>query len=92
MSLSDIKPTLLIVDDEQPTRDGLRRAFDDSFDVYVASDYESAMTILESEKVDLFGIYNNHVWFFGISNVLVKLLYGTPMFAWHAQLMGAKVN
>jgi len=48
-----LEPTLLIVDDEQPTRDGLRRAFDDTFDIYVASDYESAVTVLESEKVDV---------------------------------------
>ncbi len=53
MSASVLDPVLLIIDDEQPTRDGLRRAFGDSFDVYVASDFESAVTVLESEKVDV---------------------------------------
>lgn len=53
MSLSEAQPVLLIVDDEKPTRDGLRRAFDDTFDVYVAADFDSAVNVLESEKVDL---------------------------------------
>ena len=51
--MEDLLPTLLIVDDEKPTRDGLRRAFDESFDIYVASDYESAVSVLEAEKIDL---------------------------------------
>jgi len=53
MSASELEPTLLIVDDEKPTRDGLRRAFSDSFDVYVAADFDGAVTVLESEKVDV---------------------------------------
>ena len=44
---------VLIVDDEKPTRDGLRLALEDSFDCYVASDIREAMNILKSEKVDL---------------------------------------
>jgi DNA-binding NtrC family response regulator len=45
-----IKPMLLIVDDEKPTRDGLRAAFEDRYDVYVAEDANSAMELLESEN------------------------------------------
>lgn len=44
-----IKPTLLIVDDEKPTRDGLRAALDDHYDVYVAEDADTAMSLLERE-------------------------------------------
>ncbi len=45
-----IKPMLLIVDDEKPTRDGLRAAFEDRYDVYVAEDANSAMELLEREN------------------------------------------
>lgn len=44
---------LLIVDDEKPTRDGLRAALEDDYDVYVAEDAESALTLLEEEKFDV---------------------------------------
>ena len=37
------KPTLLIVDDEKTTRDGLRAALEDRYDVYVAEDAKAAM-------------------------------------------------
>jgi len=47
------KPTLLIVDDEKSTREGLRAALEDRFDVYVASDAASAIDLLESEPVDV---------------------------------------
>lgn len=45
--------TLLIVDDEKSTREGLRMALEDEFDCYLASDITEAMAILESEPVDL---------------------------------------
>ncbi len=45
--------TILIVDDEKSTRDGLRMALEDEFDCYVASDVREAMNILKSEKIDL---------------------------------------
>lgn len=48
-----MNPTLLIVDDEKHTREGLRSSLDDSFDVYVASDIAGAMGVLERENVDL---------------------------------------
>jgi two-component system, NtrC family, response regulator AtoC len=44
---------LLIVDDERPTREGLRAALEDHYDVYVAEDAAAAMTLLESEPVQV---------------------------------------
>ncbi len=49
----DAKPTLLIVDDEKPTRDGLRAALEDRYDVYVAEDAASAIQLLERERFDV---------------------------------------
>jgi DNA-binding NtrC family response regulator len=46
-------PTLLIVDDEKPTRDGLRAALEDKFDVYVAEDAATALQLLEKEAFDV---------------------------------------
>lgn len=43
------KPMLLIVDDEKPTREGLRSALEERYDVYVAEDASSAMELLERE-------------------------------------------
>ena len=40
---------LLIVDDEKSTRDGLRAALEDKYDVYLAEDAASAMDLLEKE-------------------------------------------
>ena len=51
--MNDLLPTLLIVDDEKPTRDGLRRALEDKFDVYLAADETAAGNILAAEKIDL---------------------------------------
>jgi len=45
--------TLLIVDDEKPTRDALRMALEDTFDCYVAADLKQATQVLKSEDVDL---------------------------------------
>src|ERR1041385_9483911 len=42
-------PMLLIVDDEKTTREGLRAALEDRYDVYVAEDAKSAMDLLERE-------------------------------------------
>ena len=44
---------LLIVDDEKPTREGLRAALEDRYDVYVAEDAASAMELLERETFDV---------------------------------------
>ncbi len=48
-----MKSTLLIVDDEKPTREGLRAALEDQYDVYVAEDAQSAMNLLEAEHFDV---------------------------------------
>ncbi|WP_018968653.1 sigma-54-dependent transcriptional regulator [Rubritalea marina] len=45
--------TLLIVDDERATRDGLRMALEDSFDCYVASDIREAMNLLNQEPMQV---------------------------------------
>ena len=45
-----MKPMLLIVDDEKPTREGLRAALEDKYDVYVAEDAATAMNLLEQEN------------------------------------------
>src|SRR5213595_739743 len=48
-----MQPTILIVDDEKHTRDGLRRLLEDDYDVYVAEDISGALSVLERETVDL---------------------------------------
>ncbi len=45
-----MKPMLLIADDEKPTRDGLRAALEDRFDVYVAEDAATALQLIEQEN------------------------------------------
>jgi two-component system response regulator AtoC len=45
--------SLLIVDDEKPTREGLRAALEEKFDVYVAESAESALKLLEKESFDV---------------------------------------
>jgi DNA-binding NtrC family response regulator len=45
--------TILIVDDEKHTRDGLRQLLENDYDVYVAADIAGAMGVLEREHVDL---------------------------------------
>jgi DNA-binding NtrC family response regulator len=47
-----MKPTLLIVDDEKTTREGLRAALEERYDVYIAEDAKAAMTLLEAENFD----------------------------------------
>ena len=51
--MDSIQPTILVVDDEKHTRDGLRRLLEDQYDVYVAADIGGAMDVLEREQVDL---------------------------------------
>src|SRR5437879_2093127 len=51
--MDSIQPTILIVDDEKHTRDGLRRLLENDYDVYVADDIASAMNVLERESIDL---------------------------------------
>ena len=47
------KPALLIVDDEKPTREGLRAALEDHYEVWVAEDARAATTLLEEENFDV---------------------------------------
>ena len=46
-------PTLLIVDDEKATREGLRAALEERFDVYLAEDAARAMELLEREHFNV---------------------------------------
>jgi DNA-binding NtrC family response regulator len=46
-------PTLLIVDDEKPTREGLRAALEGRYDVYLAEDAKAATELLEREHFDV---------------------------------------
>src|SRR3978361_573711 len=48
-----MQPTILIVDDEKHTRDGMRRLLEDDYDVYVAADRASAMDVLERDQIDV---------------------------------------
>ena len=48
-----LKSTVLIVDDEKPTREGLRAALEDRYDVYLAEDGEGAMRLLEEDAFDV---------------------------------------
>ncbi len=48
-----MKPTLLIVDDEKTTREGLRAALEERYDVYIAEDAKAAMNLLEAEDFDV---------------------------------------
>src|SRR5437879_3361772 len=45
-----MQPTILIVDDEKHTRDGLRRLLENEYDVYVAADVAGAIDVLEGES------------------------------------------
>src|SRR5436853_1202377 len=48
-----VKPSLLIVDDEKPTREGLRAALEERYDVYLAEDAAAAAELLEKEHFDV---------------------------------------
>ena len=45
--------TILIVDDEKHTREGLRQSLEDEFDVYTASNIDEAIIVLDADRVDL---------------------------------------
>jgi DNA-binding NtrC family response regulator len=47
------KPTVLVADDERGTREGLQRALQDRYDVLVAEDGARALSLLESQPVDV---------------------------------------
>ena len=52
-AVTDNLPTLLVVEDEKNTRDGLRRYFEGKFDIYLAPDVAAAMNVLETQPVDV---------------------------------------
>jgi two-component system response regulator AtoC len=45
--------TILIVDDEKHTREGLRRSLEEEFDVYTASNIDEALNVLDADRIDL---------------------------------------
>ncbi len=49
----NLQPTILVVDDEKHTRDGLRRLLENDYDVYVAADIVGAIDVLEREQIDV---------------------------------------
>jgi len=51
--MDSMQPTILIVDDEKHTRDGLRRLLENEYDVYVAADIAGAIDVLEREQIGL---------------------------------------
>ena len=48
-----MKAKLLVVDDEKNTREALRRALDDTFEVYLAVNVTGAQNILKSDSMDV---------------------------------------
>ncbi len=48
-----MKKTILIVDDEKNTREGLRTSLEEDYEVYVAADAAGARAIMETDRVDL---------------------------------------
>ncbi|MBA3544763.1 MAG: sigma-54-dependent Fis family transcriptional regulator, partial [Chthoniobacterales bacterium] len=48
-----MQPTVLIVDDEKHTRDGLRSLLGDNYDTYVAADISSALDVLQRDQIDV---------------------------------------
>src|SRR5438034_9613601 len=49
----NVQATVLIVDDEKHTRDGLRSLLENEYDVYVAPDIAGAINVLEREQIDV---------------------------------------
>lgn len=45
--------TILIVDDEKHTREGLRLSLEDDFDVYVASNIQEALEFLKHDRIEV---------------------------------------
>jgi two-component system response regulator AtoC len=45
--------TILIVDDEKHTREGLRQSLEEDFDVYTAGNADEALNVLNSDHIDL---------------------------------------
>lgn len=52
-SVLSMQASILIVDDEKHTREGLRASLEDEFDVYLAADAKGALALLEMQSVDV---------------------------------------
>ena len=48
-----MRPTLLIVDDEKHTREGLRSALEEHYEVSVAADAAGALALFEADPADV---------------------------------------
>ena len=48
-----MRGTILIVDDEKPTREGLRQSLEDEFDVYTAGNVDEALNAVSTDHIDL---------------------------------------
>ncbi len=48
-----MQPTVLIVDDERHTREGLQQVLEDQYDIYLAENADQAFTLMENETFDL---------------------------------------
>jgi two-component system, NtrC family, response regulator AtoC len=46
-------PSVLIVDDEKHTREGLQQALEESYDVYLARDAEEAFNLLDAQEFEI---------------------------------------
>jgi DNA-binding NtrC family response regulator len=51
--MNPMQGTILIVDDEKHSREGLRQSLEEEFDVYAASNLEEAMNVVNSDNIDL---------------------------------------
>src|ERR1043165_4985842 len=51
--MAPMVPSVLIVDDEKHTRDGLRQALEDNYDVSVAASVDEAFNLIESQEYDV---------------------------------------
>ncbi len=48
-----MRGTILIVDDEKHTREGLRQSLEDDFDIYTAGNADEALNVLSADQIDL---------------------------------------
>jgi len=53
VGIFSMQGTILIVDDEKHTREGLRQSLEDDFDVYTAGNIQEALNALDSDQIDL---------------------------------------
>ncbi|ALJ56975.1 Transcriptional regulatory protein ZraR [Candidatus Xiphinematobacter sp. Idaho Grape] len=51
--MAPLKPTLLVVDDEKNTREGLQASLEDAFEVFIASNMDGALAILCEDSIDV---------------------------------------